>query len=316
MTPRRVLVTGASGFVGRHLVDLLGRQGIAVCGLGPEGLAAGFEPAAWRQADVLDLEAVSGAVSELQPDTVVHLAGQASAGRSFRDQEITFRVNVLGTRNLLEAVRRHAPSARVLAIGSGESYGPQLEGSRVAEPRAFRPVSPYALSKAVADEIALAYATAHGLDIVRTRSFSHAGPGQGSGFALPSFASQIAAFERAGRDGVLQVGNLDVTRDILDVRDVAEGYLALIKSGRPGEAYNVCSGTGVRLSDVVGMLIGLAGVGVRVDVDPARVRPADVPYLVGDPAKVERETSWRPGRSLRHTLEDLLNHHRSASYEV
>jgi GDP-4-dehydro-6-deoxy-D-mannose reductase len=170
----------------------------------------------------------------------------------------------------------------------------------------FRPVSPYAFSKAVADEIAAACAAHDGLDIVRTRSFSHTGAGQTPGFVLPSWAQQIARFERSGRGAALRVGNLEVTRDILDVRDVAECYARLLERGRCGEAYNVCRGEGIRLRDVAGLMVRLSRVPVDIEVDPERVRPADVAYLVGDPSKTAEVTGWAPTRTIPEMLEGLL----------
>ncbi len=308
----RVLVTGASGFVGRHLVGVLIARGARVSGLGTEPGSPLESLAGWHRADLAGGDAVMTAVRDAAPEAIVHLAGQASAGLSFSEAEATFRVNVLGSWHVLRAAVAHAGGARVLVIGSGEAYGPQPEGSRVAEDAPFRPVSPYAFSKATLDELALAFHERHGLDVIRTRSFSHAGPGQSARFAMPSFALQIAALEKGGAGGVLRVGNLGVTRDILDVRDVAECYARLLETGVAGAAYNVCSGTGMPLTGVVEMLTGMARVPVRVEVDPERVRPADVPYLVGDPTRVRAATGWRPRFGLEVTLHDLLDRCRSA----
>jgi GDP-4-dehydro-6-deoxy-D-mannose reductase len=260
----------------------------------------------WRELDLGVAAAIGAALAAVKPEAVVHLAGQSSAALSFQDPVGTFRANALGTWNLLEGMRHAAPAARVLVVGTGESYGPQPAGSRVAERAPFCPVSPYGLSKAVADAFAEAAFQAHGLDIVRTRSFAHAGPGQTPRFALPSFARQIAAIEAGAIEPVLRVGNLEVTRDITDVRDVAEAYVALLERGRAGAAYNVCRGVGVLLSALAEGLVARARVPVRIEVDPARVRPSDVPYLVGEPSAIERETGWRPAIPLERTLDDVL----------
>jgi len=196
-------------------------------------------------------------------------------------------------------------------VGSGEAYGPQAEGTRVAEGAPFQPVSPYALSKAAADAFADVAHRAFRIDVVRTRSFSHAGPGQAPHFALPSFAQQIAAIEAGRAERVLRVGNLDVMRDITDVRDVAEAYVMLLERGRSGAAYNVCRGVGVRLAALAEALVGRSRRSVRIEVDPARVRPADVPYLVGDPSAIEKDCGWRPRIPLERTLDDLLAEWRS-----
>lgn len=308
----RVLVTGANGFVGPHLARALAARGHEIHGtsLGPAPAGAPF--ARWSALDILDSGSCAARIAEAPPDAIVHLAGQSSAARSFADPEGTFRLNVIGTWNVLEAVRREAPRARVLVVGSGEAYGPQPEGSRATEDTPFRPVSPYALSKAASDQLAAVLAGAHGLDVVRTRSFAHAGPGQAPAFALPSFGQQIAAIERGDAAPVLKVGNLEVTRDLTDVRDVAEAYALLLEQGRAGEACNVGSGEGVRLADVTRRLAALARVPVAIEVDPARFRPADVPYLVADVTRLRERTGWSPRHRLEATLEALLDGARAA----
>ncbi len=304
-----VLVTGAGGFVGPHVVRALIALGARVLGTGgpaPAGLAL----AGWHESDLRDGASLMASVAAARPDLVLHLAGQSSAARSFEHPAETFHVNALGTWFVLEALRVHAPRARVLMVTSGEIYGPHAEGTRVAEDAAVRPVSPYGLSKAAADAFAL-IAAERGQDVVRARSFGHTGPGQDGRFVIPSMAGQIAAIE-AGRSAPrLAVGNLDVTRDISDVRDVARAYVALLERGVRGEAYNVCTGVGVRLTDVVARLAALARVPVTVEVDPARLRPADVPYLVGDPSAIARDTGWRCEIPLDQTLADVLAEARS-----
>lgn len=303
---RRVLVTGASGFVGHHLVDALGQLGAHVHGLGFETWAPALPLAGWHLAELRDAAALTNAVAAARPSAIVHLAGQSSAARSFEDPEGTFALNALGTWNLLRAVRDAAPEARTLVIGTSEVYGPQPEGTRVGEDAPFRPISPYGLSKAAADAFARVFAEESGLDVVRTRSFSHTGPGQLPTFVAPSFAQQIAAIETRKVEPVLRVGNLEVTRDLLDVRDVARAYIALLERGRSGAAYNVCRGEGVRLTDLVERLISRARVPISVEIDPARLRPTDVPYLVGDPAAIARDTGWSARITLDQTLDDLL----------
>ncbi len=313
MIPRRVLITGASGFVGAHLARALEAAGANVSGLdvaSPPPAGARF--AGWHIADLRDAGALADAVAAAKPDAVVHLAGQSSAARSFEIPEETFAINAMGTWSLLEAMRRSAPRARVLVVGTSEVYGPQPEGTRVAESAPFRPVSPYALSKAAADAFAEVFGRQHGLDVMRTRSFGHSGPGQTPRFVIPSFAQQIAAIEAGRADPVLRVGNLEVTRDLVDVRDVATAYVALLERGSTGAAYNVCRGEGVKLTEIVRMLNARARVKVAIEPDPSRMRPADVPYLVGDPSAMARDTGWRAEIPLERTLDDVLHEWRHA----
>jgi len=302
----RVLVTGVSGFVGRHLAPALVAAGHEVHGLGVQAPPADLPLASSRIADLTRIGELEAALAEIQPGAIVNLAGQASAGQSFADPAGTFRVNTAGALTLLEAVRRAVPRARVLLVGSGEVYGPQPAGTRVAESAPFKPLSPYALSKAAADLAGAAFAEAHGLDVVRTRSFAHTGAGQDERFVLPSFAKQIAALERGSDEPVLRVGNLDVVRDMSDVRDVAAAYVALLERGARGAAYNVCRGEGVKLSDLAARMVAKARRPLRIEVDPARVRPVDVPYLVGDPTALTAATGLAPAHALEDTIDDLM----------
>jgi GDP-4-dehydro-6-deoxy-D-mannose reductase len=308
MPGRTVLVTGVSGFVGPHLARALVASGARVVGLGVEPAPpAGIPLEGWHVADLREPAAVARAVALAQPDAVVHLAGQSSAARSFEDPAATFEANVTGTRNLLEAARGGAPMARVLVVGSSEVYGPQPEGSHAGEETPFGPVSPYAASKAEADRLAEAYGQEpHALDVIRVRAFSHTGPGQNPAFVVPGFAQQIAAIESGRAEPVLRVGNLEVVRDLSDVRDVVRAYLALLEHGTRGAAYNVCRGEGVRLTEVVRRLVELARVAIRVEVDLARLRPADILWLVGDPSRIARDTGWHAEISLEQTLGDVL----------
>jgi len=290
--------------VGPHAVRELAARGARVHDTGvvpPAGAAL----EAWHASDLNDPESLARAVAAARPDFLLHLAGQSSAALSFERPAETFRVNAAGTWHLLEALNAQAPQARALIVTSGEIYGPQPDGERAAEDAPLRPVSPYALSKAAADAFA-AITAERGQDVIRARSFAHAGPGQDSRFVIPSFARQIAAIEARGLKPVLRVGNLDVTRDFTDVRDVARAYVVLLERGRRGAAYNVCSGAGVRLADVVERLVQRSRAPIRVEPDSARMRPADVPYLVGDPGSIRRDTGWSAEIPLDRTLDDVL----------
>ena len=309
MSRQRILVTGAGGFVGSHLGRRIAESGAEALGIGrdlPAPAPGEVFTATWN-ADILDPVALEAAIAEARPTAIVHLAAQSSGAAAFEHPVETYRVNALGTLTLLEAVRRAAPGARVLVVGTGEIYGPQPDGSRVSEDAPLRPVSPYGLSKAAADTMAETCARLWRLDVVRTRSFGHIGPGQTDRFMVPSLARQIAEIEIGLREPVLRVGNLDVTRDLTDVRDVVEAYLALLARGRAGSAYNVCRGVGTHLTEVTRWWTERARVPVRIEVDPTRVRPVDLGYLVGDPSAIARDTGWKATVSLDRTLGEVLD---------
>lgn len=295
----RSWVTGADGFVGRHLAAAFREAGDEV--LEAHGPAA----AGGLGLDVRDASAVAARVAEVKPDVVVHLAGASSVAASHVDPAGCLAVNVGGTLNVLAAVRTHAPSARVLLVSSGEVYGAVAEGVPVSEEAPLSPLSPYAASKVSAEVMGLQFHRAYGLDVVVARPFNHLGTGQAPGFVVPSFARQLVDI-RAGRAApVLKVGNLSPVRDFSHVLDVVEGYRLLLERGRAGEVYNVCSGEGRSIRAVLEALCRQAGVEVSVEVDPARVRPAELPWLVGSAGKLEA-LGWRRSRGLEEALAAVL----------
>jgi GDP-4-dehydro-6-deoxy-D-mannose reductase len=284
----RPLVTGATGFAGPHLLALLGDAAAP----------------ARSELDLLDGDAVAGYVADVEPRAVFHLAGRASVRRSWEDPGETLRENLDMTVNVLEAVRRSAPDAAVLLVGSGEIYGAP-ERLPVGEEAPLRPQNPYAVSKAACDLLGGQYADAHGLRVVRTRSFNHAGPGQSDEYVVGTLTRQVAEAELAGADeAVLQVGNLDAARDFTDVRDVVRAYAAAVEL--PAGAYNVCSGRSVSVAELVELLGRVARVEVRAEVDPERVRAHEVPEIRGSPERLQEATGWRPEIPLEQTLADAL----------
>lgn len=321
----KAIVTGASGFVGGYLVSRLVESGAEVLGLdtvvssaikdapGSYEIEGQLLPprfpeksAEIRQCDLLDPDAVEHAVSGWGPDVIFHLAAQSSAARSFKDPGGTMRTNVMGTLNLLEAVRGSG-KARVIVTGSAEEYGKRDSNEMpLAENSPIEPVSPYAASKAAQNLLVMQYHRAFGMEIIATRSFSHTGPGQTTTFVLPSFARQCAEIKAGLREPVLRTGNLEVTRDFLDVRDVVEAYVLLAEKGEPGTTYNVCSGSGLALSDAVEHLTALTGTEVSVEPDPQLFRPADVPVLTGDNGRLKEDCGWSPVTGRGKMLDDLF----------
>jgi GDP-4-dehydro-6-deoxy-D-mannose reductase len=303
----RALITGAAGFVGGHLADLAADRGADVVGLGRD--AAGPPVlSSYVQADLGDADATRRAVAELRPDAVFHLAADASVGRSWQVPAETFENNTRATLNLLEAVRAEAPDAVVLHAGSGEQYGP-VPGERlpVTEDEPLRPQNPYAVSKAAADLLSGFYADAHGMKVVRTRAFNHAGPGQAPMYVISAFAKQIADAERAGSSElVIETGNLAPRRDFTDVRDVVRAYWLAVESGEPA-VFNVCSGVSVPVADILARLAALTDLRVEQRTDPSRLRKHEVMDIRGSHERLTGATGWEPQIALDRTLADTLD---------
>jgi GDP-4-dehydro-6-deoxy-D-mannose reductase len=235
----------------------------------------------------------------------VHLAGQAFVPAANADPIGTYRVNALGTAQLLEAVRALAPGARVVVAGSADVYGMQPRSAYpLRESVASNPASPYAASKVAAEAFALAAAHTYGLDVVVTRAFNHIGPGQDARFVVASFARQLAAIA-AGGPPLLAVGNLEAQRDFLDVRDVVDAYVALAEARTPSGVYNIARGEAVAIKEILRRLITIARVPVEVREDPERMRPADIPLMLGDAAKLREATGWTPKVALERSLRDI-----------
>jgi GDP-4-dehydro-6-deoxy-D-mannose reductase len=292
----KALVTGAHGFAGRYLVEHLREMGDDVVELDRSGD---------RGVDIVDRAAVHDAVRAGRPDVVYHLAAFTHVGESWSVPTEVLRVNVEGTANVLDAARA-ADVARVVVIGSAEEYGRAGSADRpLTEDTPVRPTSPYAASKAAASLLALQAHLGAGLDTVRVRPFNHTGPGQPPKFLEPALAHRIATAERDAIDDIA-VGSLDPVRDLSDVRDIVRAYRLLATHGTAGEVYNVCSGIGVTVRDVAERLVGLATRPLRLTVDPALVRPVDVPRLVGDGRRLRAATGWEPTYSLDETLRDVL----------
>ena len=296
----RALVTGAAGFVGRHLCAHLVGEGDTVVGVdradGP---------------DLLDPPAVEALIADIRPDVVYHLGGWSDVGASWAHPLDTFQVNAEGTLNLLKACIDHG-APRVLAVSSADVYGRVTpEELPIDEETPFRPVTPYAASKVAADHLALQAWLGHGLETIRVRAFNHLGPGQSTHFVAPAIAERIATNERDGSSSV-PVGNLTPRRDLTDVRDVVRAYRLLMDDGEPGEAYNVCTGHDLTIGELAERLVALAATPMRLEADPGLQRPVETPILRGDPSRLMGTTGWEPQIPLEVTLQDILDEHRNA----
>jgi|TARA_B100001964_G_C14205168_1_gene587719 GDP-4-dehydro-6-deoxy-D-mannose reductase len=311
-----VLVTGAAGFVGSHLIDLLLDEGQSVDAWYRPGTDTGPpreqpDRVRWRGVDILDAGAVSAALAENRPATVFHLAGAADVGSSWDQTYDTLATNVRGTHTLCEAVRHTGLAPTLLISGSAMVYGPSA--SALSEEAPLGPTNPYAVSKLAQEQLGARFAAEDGCRVVLPRAFNHIGIRQSPSFAAASFASRIASIEAAEVEPTIDVGNLQAKRDITDVRDTVRAYRALAERGASGRVYNVCSGHARSIQEVLDGLIALARVEVTVRVDPARIRPSDTPLVLGDPTRIESEIGWAPSVPFKQTLSDLLDHWRHAT---
>jgi GDP-4-dehydro-6-deoxy-D-mannose reductase len=320
----RTLITGATGFVGSHLAECLLAAGDAVSGLArnaswPPELAHLAAHVPLHAADLRDAERVESVLAEVRPDRIAHLAGFADAGGSFRDPDAAWAGNLAATRTLYYALARRNLSPRILFVSTGQVYGPTKKVSGtfseekvpdtffLDEAAEFRPVSPYAASKAAADLLSY-QATCHpGLPVIRVRPFNQVGPRQPPQYAAGHFARQLARIEAGLAPPRLEVGDLSARRDLTDVRDMVEAYRLLLDRGRPGEAYNAGSGIAVRMADVLDLLRAQCRVPVEVIPRADRMRPADTGGILADAGKLRRETGWAPRIPLGQTLADTLD---------
>jgi GDP-4-dehydro-6-deoxy-D-mannose reductase len=309
-----IAVTGASGFVGPHLVAHLRNRGHRVEAIGrssdPPDLRDSFGSVIGARFELQDYSSVSACLSELGADAIVHLAGQASVRRSWEAPGETLSSNVVGAAHLLEAARQ--AGTRVLLVGSAQQYARSTAPLPLKESDPLAPSSPYAVGKTAQEQIGLAYHGRYGLPVLATRSFNHTGPGQSREYAVGSFCAQIAEVERGERVR-LEVGNLDARRDMLDVRDVVAAYAALVESGRVGEVYNVCSGRAIRVGDMLSQLLGAAGMDSSVEVVAAPSTSQDTDILVGDPSKIRADVGWEPQIPLERSLAETLDWYRSSA---
>jgi GDP-4-dehydro-6-deoxy-D-mannose reductase len=308
-TPRRILVTGAAGFAGRHLLPALRRAfpDALLVGCTTEEALPGADLT--LPLDLLDPDSIAACIAQAQPDAVIHLAAESSVASSFTDPDRTWRTNVDGTRALAREIMRAAPEALFVFASSAEAYGLTFQrGVALDEDAPFAPANPYAASKAAAD-VALGEMGLRGLRVLRLRPFNHTGPGQTEHFVVSAFARQVALIEAGLQEPVIRVGALDRWRDFLDVRDVCAAYVAAVARGAgipPGTAINISSGTARKVGDILAALIERSGMPVEIQTDAARLRPTDVMTVAGDASRAERLLSWKPAIDWSDTLDTVL----------
>lgn len=296
----KALVTGSRGFVGKYLCQELKENGYSVIGVArhPDENAI--------QADLNKTDDALRIVRDVRPDIIIHLAGQANVGLSWKIPQDTFETNVICTINLLEAVRQVDPAIRVVLVGSSDQYGNLgAAGELVSEELPLNPQTPYAVSKKAQEEIAMVYVRAYGMNLCMTRSFNHGGAGQKEGFLIPDFSAGIVRVEKGLADK-LTIGNLTAKRDFTHVKDVVRAYRLLAEKGHPGEVYNVGSGVVHSVQEVLDELRAMAKCDIPVEQDPAKMRPSDTPVICCDHTKLTQHTGWEPQHTLQEMLSDAL----------
>ncbi len=314
----RALITGITGFAGSHLAEYLLHEH-------PE--VEVFGTYRWRsrmdnvehfrsrvkllEADLRDYTSMHAALEKSRPDVVFHLAAQSFVPSSWTAPNETLTTNVSGQTNLFEAVRALRLDPVIQIACSSEQYGLVLpDETPIKETNPLRPLSPYAVSKVAQDYLGYQYFQSYGLKVVRTRGFNHTGPRRGHVFVTSNFCSQVAAIELGLQEPVIRVGNIEAIRDFTDVRDMVRAYWLAVTKARPGEVYNIATGNGIRIREMLERLIALANVEVKIEVDPDRLRPSDVEILIGDASKFKADTGWEPRIPFEQTLNDLLDYWR------
>ena len=307
----RALITGVAGFAGGHLVEhLASAGGWEIWGNVRDEPDLRYVVGG-AQAIVADLrvpQVVLDLIDRVQPDYVFHLAAQPFVPQSWADPWDTFETNLRSQINLLDALLKRRPAARVLVVGSNEEYG-QVAPDQLPlrEDSPLRPDSPYGVSKIAQDFMGLQYCLSHQLPVIRVRPFNHIGPRQGDKFVASAFAKQIALIEAGQIPPAIKVGNLSAQRDFTDVRDMMRAYRMAIEQGEPGEVYNIGSGTPRSVQHLLDILLSLSTVSIRVEVDPERLRPSDTPISYCDASKFNARTGWTPAIPFQQTLRDVLD---------
>jgi GDP-4-dehydro-6-deoxy-D-mannose reductase len=312
----KVFITGIAGFAGRHLTAFLLNRGDEVAGLEPEdtedlALLTKAHDVKIITADIRDEKTITKALKQFKPDVVFHLAAQSSVRLSFENPQETFSINIMGTLTLLEAINKVDFPVKTLVVTSSEVYGPLTpEEVPVTEEYPLRPVNPYAVSKASIDLLAYQYVKSYGQQVYIARAFSHSGPWQKTVGVLSDWAFQVAKIDLGYSQPIIKVGNIQVKRDYTDVRDVIRAYVDIVDKGRTGEPYNVCSGIGYELADLLEKFRKFTSKKIEIVVDQSRMRPVDIPILVGSNKKIRRDTGWSPTIAIETTLNDLFNYWR------
>jgi GDP-4-dehydro-6-deoxy-D-mannose reductase len=313
---KKAFITGIAGFVGSHMAELLLSEGYEVYGLlrprsNTRHIESIINKLHLEDADLMDTHSLYSTISRIKPDYIFHLAAQSFVPTSWVSPSVTLEVNIVGSANLFDAVRMAGIDPVIQIACSSEEYGLVHENEvPIKETNPLRPLSPYAVSKMAMDYLGYQYHQSYNQRIIRTRGFNHTGPRRGDTFAESNFAKQIAQIEKGKQEPVVSVGNLDASRDYTDVRDMVKAYLLSVEKCDPGDVYNICTGNAIVIGDMLKMLIGMSNAKIEIKPDQSRMRPSDVPVLLGDNTKFVAKTGWKAEIPFEKTMEDLLNYWR------
>lgn len=310
----KALITGITGFAGSHLADYcLEREGVDVYGMirwrsRTENIEHLEGKVKLVECDLRDATSTRSVIEEIRPDYIFHLAAQSYVPTSWRAPSESLTTNVIGELNIFEAARKIDLKCRIQVACSSEEYGLVHEDELpIRESNPLRPLSPYAVSKVGQDMLGYQYHKSYNMDIVRTRSFNHTGPRRGPVFVVSDFAKQIADIERGQREPVMYTGNLEASRDFSDVRDIVKAYFMSLEKGKAGEVYNICAEKAWTIREMLDMLLSMTDAKIEIKQDPNRLRPSDVPRLLGDCSKFRKDTGWKPEIPFETTLRDTLD---------
>ena len=310
---KRALIIGAAGFVGSYLIDHLleeGRWSISATKMMNETICKNNIDL--YDLNIMDSESVDGLLQRVRPDYIFHLAAQSSVALSWKNPGLTIDINIRGSVNVLDTIRKLDYKPRILLIGSGEEYGHiKQDELPIKEDNKVRPGNIYAATKAAQNMLGKIYADAYGLDIICVRAFNHIGPNQLPVFVVSDFCKQIVEIEKGLKEPIVRVGNLSAKRDFTDVRDVVKAYSLLIEKGFGGETYNVGSGHAVSIEEILNIIISMCKTNIVVVTDEEKLRPVDVPIIEADISKIKKDTGWEPKTKLQKTIADTLNYWRN-----
>lgn len=309
----KALIIGASGFVGSYLVSAVREElGCELYVTRRTHAVDMGEDVQSFELDILDADAVGALLEQVRPDYIFHLAAQSSIGLSWQKPRLTVEINVKGSLNLLNAVRRLDYQPRILLVGSGEEYGYiNPENVPITETEVLRPGNIYAATKACQSLMGKVYADAYNMRMFMARAFNHMGPGQSDKFVVSDFCKQVAQIELGFKPPLISVGNLEAERDFTDVRDMVRAYTSVIQFGVPGEIYNVGSGKAIKIRKILDVILSQSRTKIEVQIDPAKLRPSDIPIIAADTSKLYETTGWKPEIPLEQTVSDVLEYWRS-----